>query len=67
MIDNLEYNRGNLIDSVAMAVINRRLEARARAAADLPVRATVDNQNVSRSANGTFVSFAPLTEDWRRR
>jgi zinc protease len=33
VIDNLEYNRGNLLDAVAMAVINRRLETRARGSA----------------------------------
>ena len=64
VIDNLEYNRGNLLDSVAMAVINRRLEARARGSANY-LLASVDNQNVSRSANGTFVSFVPLSSDWR--
>jgi zinc protease len=64
VIDNLEYNRGNLIDAVAMAVINRRLETRARGGAAY-LQASVDNQNVSRSANGTFVSFVPLTSDWK--
>jgi zinc protease len=64
VIDNLEYNRGNLIDAVAMAVINRRLEARARGSANYLV-ASVDNQNVSRSANATMISFVPLSADWR--
>jgi zinc protease len=64
VVDNLEYNRGNLIDAVAMAVINRRLETRARGGAAY-LQASVDNQNVSRSANGTFVSLVPLTPDWR--
>jgi zinc protease len=64
VIDNLEYNRGNLIDSVALAVINRRLENRARHGGSY-LFANVDNQNISRSANGTFVSFAPLSTDWR--
>jgi zinc protease len=64
VIDNLEYNRGNLIDAVAMAVINRRLEARARSGAAY-LLASVDNQNVSRSANITLVSFVPLTPDWK--
>ena len=63
VVDNLEYNRGNLLDSVALAIINRRLEARARHGAAF-LFASVDNQNISRSAKGTFVSFAPLTPDW---
>ena len=54
VIDNLEYNRGNLIDSVALAVINRRLEIARPARRFVPVR-NVDSQNISRSANGTFV------------
>jgi zinc protease len=64
VVDNLEYNRGNLIDSLALAIINRRLEARARHGAAY-LFANVDDQNISRSANGTFVTFAPLTSDWR--
>jgi zinc protease len=64
VIDNLEYNRGNLLDAVAMAVINRRLETLARGSANY-LFASVDNQNISRSANTTMVSFVPLTADWR--
>jgi zinc protease len=63
VIDNLEYNRGNLIDAVAMAVINRKLETRARGSANY-LFASVDNQNISRSANATIVSLVPLTSDW---
>lgn len=61
--DNLEYNRGLLIDAVAQAIINRRLEERARSGASY-LYATVQQQDVSRSADATFVSFAPLTDDW---
>ncbi|MXO71347.1 M16 family metallopeptidase [Alteraurantiacibacter buctensis] len=61
--DNLEYNRGLLIDAVAQAIINRRLEERARAGASY-LFAQVQQQDVSRSADSTFVSFAPLTADW---
>jgi zinc protease len=61
--DNLEYNRGLLIDAVAQAILNRRLEERARSGASY-LYATVQQQDVSRSADATFVSFAPLTEDW---
>lgn len=62
--DNLEYNRGLLIDAVAQAIINRRLEERARDGASY-LFATVQQQDVSRSADSTFVSFAPLTADWQ--
>ncbi len=62
--DTIEYNEGLLLDSLAQAIINRRLEARARAGGSyLYAQATQDD--VSRSTDATFVSFAPLTEDWR--
>ena len=61
--DNLEYNRGLLIDSVALSIINRRLESRARSGGSF-LYAGVAQEKVSRSSDGTYVSFAPLTEDW---
>src|SRR5690606_10807018 len=61
--DNLEYNRGLLIDAVAEAIVNRRLEARARGGGSF-LYAGVEQDKVSRSADATFVSFAPLGEDW---
>ncbi len=63
VLDNLEYNRGLLIDSVALSIINRRLESRARAGGDY-LYAGVSRDKVSRSSDGTYVSFAPLTDDW---
>lgn len=63
VLDNLEYNRRNLITSVAQAVINRRLENRARDGGSY-LYAGVERQKVSRSADVTFVAFAPLTDDW---
>jgi zinc protease len=64
VVDNLEYNRGLLIDAIAQAVINRRLESRARSGGSF-LYAAVEQDKVSRSADATFVSFAPLSEDWR--
>lgn len=63
VVDNLEYNRGWLTDAVAQQIVNRRLETRARAGASY-LYASVDKQNTSRSANGTYVAFAPVDEDW---
>jgi zinc protease len=63
--DNLEYNRGNLIDAIAEAVVNRRLEARARAGGSY-LYATVDQRKESRSADLTYVTLAPLTADWKK-
>ena len=62
--DNLEYNRRLLIGSVAQAIVNRRLETRARGGGGF-LYATVQHDKTSRSADGTFVSFAPLTDDWQ--
>ena len=62
--DTIVYNVGLLRDSLAQALINRRLEARARAGGSY-LYAQVAQDDVSRSADATFVSFAPLTEDWQ--
>ncbi len=64
VVDNIEYNRGLLIDSVAQAIINRRLEEKARAGAGY-LYAAVRQDDVSRSADSTYVTFAPLTDDWQ--
>ena len=64
VVDNLEYNRGLLIDAVAQAILNQRLEQNARAGSSY-LYAQVRRDKVSRSADGTFVDFAPLGEDWR--
>ncbi len=64
VVDNLEYNRGILIDTVALSIINRRLESRARAGGNY-LYAGVDREKASRSSDGTYVTFAPLTDDWR--
>ncbi|WP_237437905.1 M16 family metallopeptidase [Altericroceibacterium endophyticum] len=62
--DNLEYNRGLLIDGIAQAIINRRLEARARSGGSY-LMASAQQRDVSRSVDGTFVSITPLGDDWQ--
>jgi zinc protease len=62
--DNIEYNRGLLIDAIAEAIVNRRLEARARSGGSF-LFAQVDQDKTSRSADATYVGFAPLTADWK--
>lgn len=62
--DTIVYNEGLLIDGIAQAIINRRLEARARGGGSF-LYAQVQQDDVSRSADATFVTFAPLTGDWR--
>ena len=65
VLDNLEYNRGILIDSIAEQVVNRRLEERARSGGSF-LYASVGRDKVSRSADATFVSLAPLGDDWEK-
>ena len=61
--DNLEYNRRLLIDGVAEAIVNRRLETRARGGGSF-LYAAVDHDKTSRSADATYVALAPLGDDW---
>lgn len=62
--DTIVYNQGLLMDAVAQAIINRRLEARARSGGSF-LYAQVQQDDVSRSTDATFVSLAPLDGDWR--
>jgi zinc protease len=62
--DTIVYNEGLLLDAVAQAIINRRLEARARAGGSF-LYAQARQENVSRSADATFITFAPLSGDWQ--
>ncbi|WP_375291669.1 M16 family metallopeptidase [Qipengyuania sp.] len=62
--DTIAYNQGILRETLAQALINRRLEAKARAGGSF-LYAQVQQDKVSRSTDATFVSFAPLTEDWQ--
>lgn len=62
--DNLEYNRGLLLDALAEAIINRRLEAGARAGGSY-LYAAVERDKTSRSADSTFVAITPINGDWR--
>lgn len=62
--DTVVYNQGIMIDSVAQAIINRRLEARARAGGSF-LMAQVSQEKVSRSVDATFVYVSPLSEKWQ--
>ncbi|WP_284125938.1 M16 family metallopeptidase [Parerythrobacter aestuarii] len=64
VVDTVEYNEGLLMDGLALALINRRLEARARGGGSY-LYAQVEQEDISRSTDATLVSFAPLTEDWQ--
>ncbi len=62
--DTIVYNEGLLTNELALAMINRRLEERARAGGSY-LQANVGTDDVSRSADATFVSVIPLGDDWR--
>ena len=61
--DTIVYNQQILIDLLAMQLINRRLEAKARAGGSF-LQARVGQDDVSRSIDGTFISIIPLGDDW---
>ena len=61
--DTIIFNQKRLVDLVAMRVINRRLEDRARQGGSF-LQASVSLDDVARSANGTFVSILPIGDDW---
>jgi len=62
--DTIVYNEGLLLDAIAQAIINRRLEARARGGGSF-LYAQVQQDDISRSVDATFVTFAPLTNNWQ--
>ena len=61
--DTIVYNQQILIDLLALQLINRRLEARARAGGSY-LQASVGQDDVSRSIDGTFINIVPLGDDW---
>ncbi|URW75151.1 insulinase family protein [Sphingomonas donggukensis] len=61
--DTVIFNQKRMIDSIAVRIVNRRLERRARAGGSF-ISASADLEDVSRSANGTFVSILPIGDDW---
>jgi zinc protease len=62
--DTIVYNEGNIIDRLALALINRRLEAKARGNASY-LAASVDLERINRSADATLITVTPLGDDWK--
>ena len=62
--DTIVYNQGLMIDRLGIAIINRRLEGRARSGGSY-LSASVESQRISRSADATLVTVTPLTDDWK--
>lgn len=63
--DTIALNQGRLIDLVATGILNRRLEQRARAGGSY-LQASIDQENVARSANISFLSILPIGQDWQQ-
>lgn len=62
--DTVAYNQGLMIQAIAQAIVNRRLENRAREGQSF-LFAQVLQEDISRSADVTLVSMAPLEDDWK--
>ncbi|RXR29794.1 M16 family metallopeptidase [Sphingobium fluviale] len=62
--DTIVYNQRKLADSVAIQMINRRLEEAARRPGSAFLQASIDVDDTSRSANGTYISIIPSAEGW---
>ncbi|MDI1295417.1 MAG: pitrilysin family protein, partial [bacterium] len=63
--DTIVYNQDKLTDMLALQIISRRLEQAARAGGSF-LQASVEQQDVSRSADGTFVTIIPSGENWEK-
>lgn len=61
--DTIVFNQERMIDFVAIRIINRRLESRARAGSSF-IGAGADLSDVVRSANLTSIQVVPIGEDW---
>lgn len=61
--DTIVFNQERTIDFVALRIINRRLESRARAGSSF-VGAGADLSDAVRSANVTSIQVVPIGEDW---
>ncbi|WP_423604823.1 M16 family metallopeptidase [Sphingomonas sp. MS122] len=61
--DTVKFNQERMVDFVAVRIINRRLESRARAGSSY-IGASADLSDAVRSANVTSIQVLPIGEDW---
>ena len=61
--DTIDYNIGWNREVLALSLINRRLEARARKGGSY-LQAQASASKISRSSRATLVQISPLTDDW---
>jgi len=62
--DTIVYNQGKMLDQLALMLINRRLETRARAGGSY-IAAQVGLDDIARSANATYTFIQPIGADWK--
>ncbi|MBS0480345.1 MAG: insulinase family protein [Proteobacteria bacterium] len=63
--DLVIFNQKRLVDLLAVQIINRRLESRARSGGSF-IAAGVNLDDVARSVNGTFVTIQPVGNNWEQ-
>ncbi|THD37821.1 MAG: insulinase family protein [Sphingomonas sp.] len=63
--DLVLFNQKRLVDLLAVQIINRRLESRARSGGSF-IAAGVNLDDVARSVNGTFVTIQPVGNNWEQ-
>jgi zinc protease len=63
--DTIVYNQDKLTDMLALQIVSRRLEQAARGGGSF-LQASVEQQDVSRSADGTFLSIIPSGDNWQK-
>lgn len=63
--DTVVYNQGIMVNTLAQMIVNRRLEARARAGGSY-LAALVNQEKVAQSADATFVAISPLDGQWAK-
>ena len=61
--DTIAYNEQLLIDALATQIVNRRLEAQARAGGNY-LLAEVAQEDISRTIDATLVSVTPINDRW---
>ncbi len=63
--DTIVYNEQLFINTVAELILNRRLESVARYSKDFWA-ASIQREDISRSADATYLSIRPSTDDWEK-
>ena len=61
--DTVKFNQERMVDFIALRIINRRLETRARRGASFAAGSASLSDDV-RSANATSIEVLPIGEDW---